>query len=238
MPIRALLFDLDDTLLESHNAHHAAIQVACRRAAELHADWTEKQFAEKFFQVYGTLEERIENGELRFDTHLLFRTALWQETLNACGLAPELGVELAQLYLDERRRRYALYEEVEPLLERLAGRYPLVLVTNGIGSMQREKIEALRLDRWFPHLLISGEVGSWKPDPKIFQRALELAGCEPREALMVGDNLERDVKGAAALGIRTLWLRRYPHLVPLDGIRPDHEAADLNGFGEWVESLR
>ncbi|HEU4754299.1 MAG TPA: HAD family hydrolase, partial [Armatimonadota bacterium] len=139
MPIRALFFDLDDTLLESHNAHQEAVRRSCRRAAELHSGWTEQQFLEAFFTAYRTLEVQIESGQLQLDSHLLFRTRVWEEALRQSGLDPAVGEELALSYLEERRKRYQLYPEVPGLLDRLAPRYRLVLVTNGIGGMQREK---------------------------------------------------------------------------------------------------
>jgi 2-haloalkanoic acid dehalogenase type II len=229
---RALLFDLDDTLLETYPAHSAALNLSCERAAELHPGWTPEQLREAFHRVYRVLEAQMEAGTLHFSSNLTCRTRTWEETLRSCGLPPDVGEELARVYLDERRKRYRLYEDVPAVLESLADRYALVLVTNGLGDLQREKIEAVRLERWFRRLAISGEVGSWKPDPGIFRRALELAGVEPHEAVMVGDSLERDVRGARSLGIRTVWVRRYPHLQVLDALQPDHTAEDLRSLAE------
>lgn len=229
MAIRALLFDLDDTLLETYEAHRAAIRASCIRAAECHPEWTPDRLEEAYRRAYGVLEARIENGLQSYNSQMLFRTHTWEETLRSCGLDPALGEHLGSVYLAERRSRYRLYDDVEPLLPALSRDYQLVLVTNGLGDLQREKIEAVRLGRWFERIVISGEVKSWKPDSAIFRHALSLAGVAAEEAVMIGDSLERDIRGACALGIRTVWMRRYAHLTPHEELRPDATAADVHG---------
>jgi putative hydrolase of the HAD superfamily len=237
MSIRALLFDLDDTLLETHHAHQTAIRISCERAAEHHPEWTPERLQELFVATYRVLEEQIESGELEFQTQLSFRQRTWEDTLRACGLSPALGEELAHVYLAERRKRYRLYDDVAAALDAVVARYRLVLVTNGLGELQREKVTAVGLERWFPHVVVSGEVRSWKPHAGIFQHALKLAEVEPSEALMIGDNLHRDVAGASALGIRTAWIRRYPHLLPVEEIQPDFEAEGLPALVEYLANL-
>ena len=234
MPIRALFFDLDDTLLETHEGHQQALRVSAERAAQRHAGWTVEQFQEAFTSVYHALEAQMEAGTLRCTSQGLLRTRTWEDTLRSCSLSPEMGEELAHVYLAERRKRYRLYADVPPLLNELAAEYRLVVVTNGLADLQREKIEAVGLGRWFERVAISGELGSWKPDPGIFRHALELAEARPEHAVMIGDSLERDVLGAAALGIRTVWVRRYPHLQPVEGIRPDAEVEDFHALAEML----
>ena len=90
-----------------------------------------------------------------------------------------------------------------------------VIVTNGPGRLQRAKIAAAGLDRRVDHVLVSGECGVHKPDPAIFQRALALAGCAAGDAVMIGDHPVMDIAGARAVGIpavmvRTRWFDEVP----------------------------
>ncbi len=232
MALRALLFDLDDTLLETFLSHQASLRLSCRRAAELHPTWTAARLEAAFQRAYRLLETRMENGSLQFDSQMMFRTRVWEETLRSCELDPAVGEHLARVYLDERRRRYQLYAEVPEVLSQLAERFELVLVTNGLGDLQREKIQAVGLGRWFERIVVSGEIGSWKPDSAIFRHALSLVGAAPEEAVMIGDSLERDIRGARSLNIRTVWMRRYPHLKPIAGIEPHATAEDAHGVLE------
>jgi HAD superfamily hydrolase (TIGR01549 family) len=232
--LRALLFDLDDTLLETHHAHQAALSTSCARAAERHPEWTVEALVGIFTETYRRLEDDLEAGRIKFATQLLFRTQTWQETLAACGLPQQIGEELALVYLEKRRSLYQLYDDVPENLAALGQEYRLVLVTNGLSDLQREKIAAVKLERWIQNIVVSGEVDSWKPDPGIFHHALGLAGVQPHEAVMIGDSLTRDIVGAAGVGIPTVWMRRYPHLEPMEGIRPDAEVTDLPSFRTWL----
>lgn len=234
MAIRALLFDLDDTLIETHHAHAASLRICCEAVASRHPGRSVEALREAFTRIYRCLEARAEAGEIEFSSQALFRTHVWEETLKESGLPLALGEEMAEVYRSERRRRFAVYDDVPPVLERLAGEYRLVLVTNGLGDVQREKVEAVGLDHWIKRLAISGELRSWKPDAGIFRHALALADAEPQEAVMVGDSLQRDVRGAQALGIRGVWVRRYDHLHPDDGIAPDATLGDLRTLRETV----
>lgn len=237
MPVRALFFDLDDTLLETHEAHAAAIRVSCLRAAEHHPDWSPEAFHEAFVRAYRVLEAEMEAGNLNFSSQRMFRTRTWEETLKACNLTHDVATELADVYLAERRRRFRLYPDVEAALNQLPPHYKLVMVTNGLGDLQREKIAAVRLERWFPHIVVSGEVGSWKPHGDIFRKALALAEVEPHEAVMIGDSLERDIAGGRALGLHTIWMRRYEHLHPIPGIEPHAIASDLTTLAEVLARI-
>jgi FMN phosphatase YigB (HAD superfamily) len=90
-------------------------------------------------------------------------------------------------------------------------------------------VEALGIAPYFRWLLVSGDadLGVRKPDPAIFRRALELAGCPPDAALYVGDSATSDVAGAASAGLRTCWLNPSGQPLPPDAPRPDWQLADL-----------
>lgn len=90
----------------------------------------------------------------------------------------------------------------------LARRAPLAVVTNGRGPIQRAKLVRLGLDAAFGAVIVSGEVGCAKPGRGIFERALAWAGCDAADALMIGDDLARDVEPARAMGMATLWIDR------------------------------
>ncbi len=89
---------------------------------------------------------------------------------------------------------------------------PCALLTNGPTDMQRAAVQAVGLGGYFKRILVSGDadVAVRKPKPRIFRLACEALGTEPDETLMVGDNLEADVKGALACGMRAVYLGNEP----------------------------
>ena len=99
----------------------------------------------------------------------------------------------------------AVVQRNRPVLERLARRYRLGVVSNFTGNLQ-PCLEELGLARLFAAVSDSAVVGWSKPDPRIFLGTLATLGAPPERAWMVGDNFEADMRGAAALGVRTCWL--------------------------------
>ncbi len=95
-------------------------------------------------------------------------------------------------------------------LKDLSNRVPTAIVSNGGGATQRAKIKATRLDEVFEpeRIFISAEIGWSKPDPRLFRHACQHLGVPPEEALMVGDRDETDGAGARAAGLNFLQVSR------------------------------
>lgn len=102
---------------------------------------------------------------------------------------------------------WRLYPEVEEVLATLSRRYELGVITNFDGRF-RAIADQLGIARYFRHVVISSEVGADKPDPLIFQRALETAGVTASEALHAGDDPVADWQGAKRAGLRVFRLDR------------------------------
>jgi putative hydrolase of the HAD superfamily len=103
----------------------------------------------------------------------------------------------------EVRQQVDLYPDVEPALDRLAARVPLVAVTNGNADLERCGVA-----RWFSGHLAAAEFGIAKPDPRIFHAACHGLELPPEDVLHVGDHLEADVRGALAAGLGAAWVHR------------------------------
>jgi len=97
---------------------------------------------------------------------------------------------------------------VKELLLDLKGAYRLGLLTNGQPDMQWPKIKTLGIEGLFDAIVISGEVGIYKPDRRIFEVLLARLGMEAHRTLYVGDSQEMDVAGAKSAGMRSAWVRR------------------------------
>ncbi|MBM3458683.1 MAG: HAD family hydrolase [Armatimonadetes bacterium] len=232
--LRAVFFDLDDTLLETHTGHAAAIRRAAETGAARHPNCPVARLEAAFHTAHSDLEPRLERRELQFDSQLAFRVRVWEVALEACTLPGAAAAELAEVYLEERARQHRLFPDALSGLAHFRARCPLVLVTNGLSDFQREKIARVNLAPHVDHIVVSEEVGFWKPDPGIFSHALSLVGVQPEEAVMVGDSLRHDIRGARNSGIRSVWMRRYPHLQPDPEIVPDAVVQDLRELADLL----
>jgi putative hydrolase of the HAD superfamily len=111
----------------------------------------------------------------------------------------------------------ALYDDVVPCLEALAGRYRLGVIANQPTSV-RQAMERDGLTRFFEVWGVSDDLGLQKPDPALFAHVLDVAGVDPGRTAMLGDRLDYDVRPASACGMGTVWVLR--------GEAPDDPTAD------------
>jgi FMN phosphatase YigB (HAD superfamily) len=110
----------------------------------------------------------------------------------------------------------------------MRARLPLAVITNGAADTQREKINVDGLKNQFTAIVISAELGVAKPDPAIFQFALDRVSFPPEAVWHVGDSLQSDVAGAKAVGLTAIWLNRHGSLRVSSDPEPDLEIASLS----------
>lgn len=100
-----------------------------------------------------------------------------------------------------------LYPGVPELLSSLSKQFSLGIIANQKSGLF-DRLDELGIGKYFQVLAGSGDLGIAKPEPEIFLKALELVGCVPSEAVMVGDRLDNDIIPAQALGMHTVWVRQ------------------------------
>jgi len=167
-----------------------------------------------------------------------YRALAWTHALAGVGLDDSAMVrELGDFFLDDRRRRHVVFPESRAVLDALRSRVKLGIITNGASDIQRAKIAGSGLGHYFDAILVSGEEGFGKPKPEIFRLAIDRMGVDEATAVMIGDSLARDVAGAAAVGIRSVWENRRG----LEGSdrfpAPDAELRDLVGLPDLLEKI-
>ena len=100
-------------------------------------------------------------------------------------------------------------------------------MTNGAASLQREKIETSGLGLFFDAAVVSGEIGTGKPEPAIFHHLLDRLGVAAGESLMVGNSLARDIVGGKRAGLYTCWLALEGEEEPVGLVEPDFTIRSL-----------
>jgi putative hydrolase of the HAD superfamily len=201
----AVVFDLDDTLLDTRGIEAEMLVALCAAVREELPDADEKSIRLRFRDGRDSLYERLLSGEWDLVTyrrnHLAAVCEPWGEPSEA------LHERALQLRDDQLDRARFVQDAVELLRELNDAGVRTALLTNGPSAMQRRKIEVLGLEPQLDAIGISGELGVAKPDPRAFAATLELICCAPDESIMVGDHLEWDIRGALAAGMRgAVWV--------------------------------
>jgi putative hydrolase of the HAD superfamily len=220
--VKALLLDLDDTLLDYSGDADDSWAAACR------AGCTPRQHdAARLIEALGSTRRWFWDDAERHRTERVNMPQAWKNIVtHAMGRIgwhdSALADAIVEDYAARRRERMCLFPDAVECLERYrrAG-VGLALVTNGDARQQRYKIERWDLAKYFDAMVIEGEFGVGKPDASVYRHVLAKLGVEPAKAYMVGDNLEFDVDGPQRLGVRGLWLDRRGEGLPEDTpVRP------------------
>jgi putative hydrolase of the HAD superfamily len=204
--VKAVLFDLDDTLFDhSHCASSALAGV--RRMHERFGAIDENEFERRHAEILEVLHLDVLAGKIDLDSARIER---FRRLYRAAGLDadPDLAARTATAY---REGYIASRREVAgatALLREIRSHARVVVVSNNLLFEQQQKLRDCGLDRYVDVLVVSEEVGVSKPHPRIFDVALERAGCHAGEAVMVGDSWVNDIEGARAVGIRAIWFNR------------------------------
>lgn len=203
-----MLLDLDDTILDdSGNVSSCWLKACIDFRTRLEPFEPEMVFdaIERTRQWYWSDADRHRVGRLDLAAA---RREVVQLALQDLGIADEdLAAAIGDRYHLLRDHGLTPVEDAIATVEWLREqRCLLALLTNGSAAMQRDKISRFDLARLFEEILIEGEVGFGKPDPRIYVLALDRLGVEPTDAWMVGDNLEWDVSAPKRHGIAGIWI--------------------------------
>lgn len=153
----------------------------------------------------------------------------WRRAVTACGCDPELGFFAFETHQRIGNEMARLFDDVPAFLERVSQMgLQTALVTNSSVRSQSLKIEVVGLHCFFDAIVISGAHGTAKPDPAIFQIALDALECDPGHAWHIGDSLSTDVAGAVAAGLTSVWINRDGQQAPTSDPIPDIEVTSLD----------
>ena len=226
---RAILFDLDDTIVSAYARPELAWLAVTSELADqlgpLTPEEATKAVADYAMEFWSDADRHKENRQdLGAARRKIVAGALAR--LSAEGRQPfaaDIAVRLADRYTDYRNDQMSLFEGAHETLDTLKSHGVLLgLVTNGAAADQRAKVARFDLARRFDHIQIEGEHGFGKPEERAYRHALEALRVAPHETWMVGDNLEWEVAAPQRLGIFSIWHDHIGDGLPHDTtVRPD-----------------
>lgn len=243
--IQAVLFDLDDTLIDWSGQTGHYLDFTRPHLDNIYEYLSAKDFAlpdrDDFYERYLTvLKEAWQIAKTTW-SGVNFGCAL-EAFFNSLGLdCDHIDVhEIMRIYGMQPVPGVVLYADTKSVLESLQHRgYKIGLITNSMMPMWMRDVElqTYGIIEYFDVRLTSGDVGFMKPHPLIYHRALEQLKIRPEHALFVGDRPANDIAGANDAGLISVWMCPSHIKRELDDVEPDHIIATLSELLPILEKL-
>ena len=215
MRYKRILMDVDDTLIDFPTGNRRAVE---QLMAEL--GLSSPTIFEEYQAINHACWEALERGEM---TQEVLHVERFRRFLARKGRSDDPAA-VADRFAELLGRQAIPLPHAEETVRAIAERLPVVLLTNGITVIQRQRLANARISQWVSDVIISQEVGLSKPDPRIFE--LALGGLDRREALMIGDGLRSDVQGANHAGVDVCWYNPGGKRLPGD-LHAEYEIRDI-----------
>jgi len=203
MNSRVIFFDIDDTLLDDAATKRKYVPAFYNLYRD-RINFLEDDFPKIWKDAIERNFNRYVLGELTYENQRRqrIREIFEDESMND---------ENADAILDSFdrcfRNGWTISEGTVEVLKKLKS-LRLGVISNGAVEMQHDKLHRLGIYHYFENITVSEEVGVTKPDKKIFLKACEKMNCKPEDCLYVGDDFEKDVKGALNVGMKAVWFNR------------------------------
>ncbi len=218
--IKAVLFDIDNTLLN----FTACSKTAMEQAIKEYGYDSLPELYPTFRRINDALWTKIERHELTRAEHKKIR---WKMIFG------ELNLDLNGQEFEATYHKYfdsigIKIDGAEDILEYLYGKYPLYIASNADQAIQVCRLENAGLIKYFEDVFTSERVGAMKPNKGFFEGCFKLLpeGLKPEEVLFVGDSLEADMTGGINYGLKTCWFNFPKRDIPID-LKPDYIIDDL-----------
>jgi HAD superfamily hydrolase (TIGR01549 family) len=221
---RAVLFDLDDTLFDHRRSSAAALR-SVQNAYDCFRHVVFSDFERRHSGFLEEMHPAVVSGRLDMDDA---RRERFRRLFASFGVTAveDTCAAAASLYRTEYLAARKAMEGAEALLQAIRKEARVGIVSNNMLQEQKEKLEFCRLAAYVDALVVSEETGVSKPEPEIFQIALDALGVQPESAVMVGDSWDADIVGARRTGMRAIWFN--PLRVPCP--EPDSTVPQLHAF--------
>ncbi len=203
MNIKHIFFDLDHTLWDFEtNSNKTFSYIFERNKLQINFD--------AFIEVYQPInfrywklfrEDKVNKADLRYGR--------LREAFDAIGyeINDEMIHLLSEEYITFLADHNALFDNALDILDYLKPQYNMHIITNGFEEVQIRKLRNSNLSPFFDQVITSEKVGVKKPNPVIFEYALEIAGADAHESVMIGDNFEADIIGAMDVGMQAIFCK-------------------------------
>lgn len=230
--IKAIVFDLDDTLYDQQRPFQQALTSVWNDPAASGHVLTD------LFEAFKHMNDRVAQLETLTMTQVFDRMNSVLDHHDLPALQHSVWLAFWDRYQAEAKN-ITLFKEIREQLQLLKDHYELGVITNGESHTQNQKVERLDLNQWIkqPNMVISDEVGLRKPDPRIFTYFNRLLNLQANEVVYIGDNFEKDMVGAKKAGWHAFWFNHRHLDLPKADFIPDQTIESPVELAELLQAM-
>lgn len=220
--IKAIIFDADDTLIDHK---------ACEKEALINVfKGLKQEYKEEYQNIFRPLDRNLWDSVAK-GTNVVSKEEIPEYRFKKFFDEIDLKITDYQkaniLFQEGLANSTAVIQNAKEILEYLSYKqYSLYIVTNGLVKLQKPRIINSEIAEYISDIIISEAVGIAKPNPEIFNNLLNKINIKPEEAVMIGDSLEKDIKGAIDAGIYAIWYNP-DNKSNCTNIQPDYQIENL-----------
>ena len=203
--INTVLFDMDGTLCRYEKGFTTTFVEMLEEEEDLTLSFDTSKLEDAYEERFVVAMNQVKDQS---DRAKFITEAIKNGREGKNGHNEEQLLSFAEKFAATRRSQLTLYDKAEAVVQNLRENFNLGLLTNGPSGIQWGKIDILGIEEWFEEIIVSGDYGVAKPDPKIFNIALEKLGAEKNNSVYIGNSLKHDITGADRAGITSIWIDR------------------------------
>ena len=244
MDIRALLFDINSTLIDietderMEEIYRAIGHFLTYQGISLHRG----ELCDLYFQIMKEQFERSTEKYPEFDVVEVWREVLHREGSGYTRALPpgkleQLPLLLAELQRGISRKRLRSFPQAKEVVSQLKQHYPLAAVSDAQSAYAVPEIRAVGLYEYLDPIIVSGDYGYRKPDERLFQHALDKLKVLPEHAIFIGNDRYRDIFGAQQLKMKTILFCPIPAVAQLNEAVPDYIIGQFSDLPKAIDVL-
>ena len=239
MAITGILFDLYGTLIDIEtNETMDEIYRTIANYLTYHGVYLHRQeVRNRYYQIMNEQKEACGEEYPEIDVEAIWNEFLMQEGIKSSFNRGQQSKVIAHIYRSVSRNRLQLYPDVKRVLNELQMKYRLGLISDAQSCYALPEIRAVGLENRFESIVISSHYGFRKPDPRLFQKTLDNMQLNAAAVIWVGNDMFRDIYGAQALGIKSIYIDSNQGGKSYKDVAPDYRVQQFEDVLKGVRWL-
>lgn len=233
MKIKAIIFDIDDTIFDRNMAQNKVIKKIYNRNRSIFCNHKYNDVKQAFLQ-----SDKIADVKYKTDNNIthfrMGRSVIFLDLLN-------IDIKFAEIikndYLAYYPRVKAEHLNLYKLFRKIRKRYKIGIISNGFSDIQYKKLETLKVKKYCDSIVLSEDYNLEKPNKKLFEISCKQLDVKPKESIYVGDNYEIDIVGANKAGLYTIWLNENKKKIS-NIVKPDWQILKLKELYSILTKLQ